>query len=81
MDCSTEYDHSRPYIVPFHPNSPSPQDGSIEVNRWKHRPSEARFHTTCSDPLLTRASVRGRLESSITASAALVAPMPYIRTA
>ena len=51
------------------------EDGSIEVNRWNHRPSEARFHTTCSDPLLTRASVRGRLESSITASVALVAPM------
>ena len=53
----------------------SVEDGSIEVNRWNHRPSEARFHTTCSDPLLTRASVRGRLESSITASVALVAPM------
>eukprot|EP00964_Phaeocystis_antarctica_P025837 scaffold14529_cov60-Phaeocystis_antarctica.AAC.7 len=25
MDCSTEFDHGGAYIVPFHPNSPSPQ--------------------------------------------------------
>eukprot|EP00964_Phaeocystis_antarctica_P022344 scaffold12389_cov22-Phaeocystis_antarctica.AAC.2 len=28
MDCSTEYDHGRPYIVLLHPNSPSPQQQS-----------------------------------------------------
>ena len=28
----------------------SVEDGSIDVNCWNHRPSEARFHTTCPAP-------------------------------